>query len=65
MEDDKYHGLDSFPYEFYKATWEFFAPDLLCVYKDPLRHHSPSAEINKGLIKFIHKERDLKVIMNW
>jgi hypothetical protein len=32
MEDNKAPRMDVFPYELYKATWDFLGHDLLCVY---------------------------------
>jgi hypothetical protein len=62
MANGKALGLNGFPYEFYKATLDFIGLNLLQVYKEALGYGSLGAEINQGLIKFIPKARDPKLI---
>lgn len=65
MVEDKVPSLDAFHCEFYKASWEFVGSNLLQVYHEAFHKQSLDAKINQGLIKFIPKARDLKIIINW
>jgi hypothetical protein len=35
--DKKPSDLDGYPYELYKATWDFVGPDLFQVYKEVVK----------------------------
>ena len=50
MADDKALGLDGFPYDFYKATWEFARLHLLQVYREALANDSLGVEMNRDLL---------------
>jgi hypothetical protein len=47
--------LDNFLYDFFKATWDFFGPNLFIVYKEEVWEKSLGAIIDKGFIEFIPK----------
>lgn len=65
MANDKAPGLDGFPYEFYKELWDLVGPNLLNFYKEAMINGSLGSIINKRNVKFIPKEGDLEIIIDW
>jgi len=46
--DDKSSSLGGYPWEFYKATWDFVEIDSLQVYKESIQSQMLGDLINKG-----------------
>lgn len=64
MVDDKPLGLNGYPCELYKATWEFVGPNILNVYKEVVQKNSWDNSSTCIWFKFIPKVGDPKLITN-
>jgi hypothetical protein len=55
-------GMDKLPCEFSKSTSDFVGQDFLQLYKEAIGKQSLGATLKKGIIEFIPKVDDFKLL---